>query len=212
MIQAIQTSYKGYRFRSRLEARWAVFFDALGLKWEYEPEGFDLGEAGYYLPDFRVQTPQGNVRWYEVKPEGVFKDEKFTAFMRAMSDVAAARSNGGLSAYGYLLSGDPTAVLDPTCCPVRHVCPRCGFIGPLDGGVYEHGDTQFWCYPCDTETSDGSSPVEPRGGVLGTTVQPHKGTILVDEHSWSTFKRHLRIAALQSRAARFEHGESGAPR
>ncbi len=51
-IKAIETSYKGYRFRSRLEARWAVFFDALGIKWEYEAEGFDLGEAGWYLPDF----------------------------------------------------------------------------------------------------------------------------------------------------------------
>ncbi|MCB6994492.1 hypothetical protein LI177_13475 [bacterium 210820-DFI.6.37] len=27
-LKAIQTEYKGYRFRSRLEARWAVFFDA----------------------------------------------------------------------------------------------------------------------------------------------------------------------------------------
>lgn len=30
-MKAIETRYKGYRFRSRLEARWAVFFDALGL-------------------------------------------------------------------------------------------------------------------------------------------------------------------------------------
>jgi hypothetical protein len=51
-IKAIETHYKGYRFRSRLEARWAVFFDALGLDWEYEKEGFDLGEHGWYLPDF----------------------------------------------------------------------------------------------------------------------------------------------------------------
>ena len=29
-IQVIETAYKGYRFRSRLEARWAVFFDAIG--------------------------------------------------------------------------------------------------------------------------------------------------------------------------------------
>ena len=55
MIKAIETQYKGYRFRSRLEARWAVFFDALGLSWEYEPEGFDLGEHGWYLPDFYVR-------------------------------------------------------------------------------------------------------------------------------------------------------------
>ena len=51
-IKPIQTEYKGYKFRSRLEARWAVFFDACGVDWEYEPEGYDLGEGVYYLPDF----------------------------------------------------------------------------------------------------------------------------------------------------------------
>lgn len=50
--RAIVTVYKGYRFRSRLEARWAVFFDALGLPWEYEVEGFNLGSGVLYLPDF----------------------------------------------------------------------------------------------------------------------------------------------------------------
>ena len=33
-FKAIETKYKGFRFRSRLEARWAVFFDALGIEWE----------------------------------------------------------------------------------------------------------------------------------------------------------------------------------
>jgi hypothetical protein len=64
MIQAIETKYNGYRFRSRLEARWAVFFDALGLKWEYEKEGFDLGKYGWYLPDFWIP---GNEVWIEIK-------------------------------------------------------------------------------------------------------------------------------------------------
>lgn len=50
--KAIQTVYNGYRFRSRLEARWAVFFDVLGVEYEYEKEGYDLGKAGWYLPDF----------------------------------------------------------------------------------------------------------------------------------------------------------------
>lgn len=63
-IKAIETKYNGYRFRSRLEARWAVFFDALEEPWEYEKEGFDLGEAGYYLPDFWL--PRVNA-WVEVK-------------------------------------------------------------------------------------------------------------------------------------------------
>jgi hypothetical protein len=39
-MRPIETKYKGCRFRSRLEARWAVFFDALGIRWWYEPEGF----------------------------------------------------------------------------------------------------------------------------------------------------------------------------
>jgi len=51
-MQAIETVYKGYRFRSRLEARWAVFFKELDIKFQYETEGFDLEKAGYYLPDF----------------------------------------------------------------------------------------------------------------------------------------------------------------
>ena len=42
MTKAIETVYNGYRFRSRLEARWAVFFDALGVKYEYEAEGFEM--------------------------------------------------------------------------------------------------------------------------------------------------------------------------
>ena len=59
MIKAVPTEYKGYRFRSRLEARWAVFFDACGVEWEYEPEGYDLGNGLYYLPDFLLHGVQG---------------------------------------------------------------------------------------------------------------------------------------------------------
>lgn len=62
-IRAIETPYNGYKFRSRLEARWAVFFDALGIKYEYEPEGFETS-AGRYLPDFRL--PELGY-WAEVK-------------------------------------------------------------------------------------------------------------------------------------------------
>lgn len=54
-IKPIETVYNGYRFRSRLEARWAVFFDALGVKYEYEPEGFLTEDGTTYLPDFFVR-------------------------------------------------------------------------------------------------------------------------------------------------------------
>jgi hypothetical protein len=52
-IKPIETHYAGHRFRSRLEARWAVFFDTLGIKWQYEPQGYTVGPAKRpYLPDF----------------------------------------------------------------------------------------------------------------------------------------------------------------
>lgn len=46
------TLYNGSRFRSRLEARWAAFFDLVGWRWTYEP--FDV--TGY-IPDFAIHGP-----------------------------------------------------------------------------------------------------------------------------------------------------------
>ncbi len=63
-IKPIETIYRGYRFRSRLEARWAVFFDTLGIPFEYEPEGFELPGGLRYLPDFRLPEQGG---WVEIK-------------------------------------------------------------------------------------------------------------------------------------------------
>jgi hypothetical protein len=53
-VRVIETVYNGYRFRSRLEARWAVFFDSLGIEYEYEKEGYVL-PSGNYLPDFYLR-------------------------------------------------------------------------------------------------------------------------------------------------------------
>lgn len=63
-MKPIETNYGGYRFRSRLEARWAVFFDAMGIEWEYEPQGYLLENGSTYLPDFYL--PYFNV-YAEVK-------------------------------------------------------------------------------------------------------------------------------------------------
>jgi hypothetical protein len=46
-IAAIPTKYNGVQFRSRLEAKWANFFDQMGWSWTYEP--IDLRG---YIPDF----------------------------------------------------------------------------------------------------------------------------------------------------------------
>lgn len=60
-IKAIPTTYAGVQFRSRLEARWAAFFDLCGWKWDYEP--FDLDG---WAPDFMLK---GKIKsLVEVKP------------------------------------------------------------------------------------------------------------------------------------------------
>lgn len=72
-LNALETSYAGCRFRSRIEARWAVFFDAMAIRWEYEPQGFHL-PSGNYLPDFRLRFGDHHV-WWEVKGKKPNRDE-----------------------------------------------------------------------------------------------------------------------------------------
>lgn len=91
MLKAIETSYKGYLFRSRLEARWAVFFDTLGFEWEYEPEGFELPDGQRYVPDFRMPTlMHSGAAWVEVKP--VLADETWPSVKKAINFAVAAKA------------------------------------------------------------------------------------------------------------------------
>ena len=76
-ITAIPTQYAGYKFRSRLEARWAVAFDEWELDWNYEDQGYyvdtDIGRIKY-LPDFWLSDSR---QWVEVKgyldPDGMHR-------------------------------------------------------------------------------------------------------------------------------------------
>jgi hypothetical protein len=61
-IAAIPTTYSGVVFRSRLEARWAAFFDLCGWDWAYEPMPLNG-----WLPDFLIRTSACDVL-AEVKP------------------------------------------------------------------------------------------------------------------------------------------------
>lgn len=61
MIRSIPTGYKGIRFRSRLEAKWAAFFDLLEWEWEYEPVDFNG-----WIPDFALYG--ADIIYVEVKP------------------------------------------------------------------------------------------------------------------------------------------------
>lgn len=63
-IIPIPTKYDGYKFKSRIEARWAVFFNELGISYEYEKEGFVLSDGVCYLPDFWIPNMKC---WVEIK-------------------------------------------------------------------------------------------------------------------------------------------------
>lgn len=83
-IPPIPTAYGGVLFRSGLEARYAVLFDALEIAWEYEPQGFDA-DGTWYRPDF-VLFPALGTLWAEIKPRwdndpaGVGRWQKFSAW------------------------------------------------------------------------------------------------------------------------------------
>jgi hypothetical protein len=217
MIKAIETRYKGYRFRSRLEARWAVFFDHLGLRWQFEPEGFNLTSRGlgYYLPDFFL--PDLNY-WIEVKPDN-FDDE---VAYKKLAYVAEATKAHGLLVAGepYInvdmgsfkwpgsSAGDKWAIVSVTeeyeqeCagrCDSPHlfcVCPLCDKIGIAFDGRGERICTEENC----KHTRTREEALE-----LDLWASLYHG-----DKAYSGDHPKIVAAAEAARSARFEHGQNGA--
>lgn len=188
-IKAIETVAYGRRFRSRTEAKWAVFFTTLGVSWEYEPEGFEI-EGTRYLPDFRVWTPQGQPIWYEIKGRNVVSEAKFELFCRSTDERA------------YMLSGEPIDALK-----THEACPRCGSIQLFEEWDYDD-EQAFNCFACDMETPGGGGHPLEHGGFLGCSFRPHKGLILTPKSNLVRLNRELKRAASAAASARFEHGET----
>lgn len=99
-IQPIETEYHGYKFRSRLEARWAVFFDRMNIKWQYEHEGYKTS-SGYYVPDFWLT----NVYMRSTLIKGVLfevKPESYIGYKHpALTEVAEYLHVGATLAVGF---------------------------------------------------------------------------------------------------------------
>lgn len=183
-LKPIETRYNGYRFRSRLEARWAVFFDTAGIPYEYEKEGFQT-EAGWYLPDFWL--PQQKC-WVEIKGGPLPKEDEhriidfvrhsehplfvFTGSIRDNALASYDRSEGEMSAEMY-------------------------------GARWEGWDTPYrWCRCtfCDELTIQYS-------GLYGFRhCDPNSRTLGRED----TASDPMLVAAYDAaQAARFEHGEKG---
>lgn len=87
-IEARETIYNGIKFRSRLEAKWACFFDLVGWDWQYEPS-----EINGYNPDFIIKTSSKaydtNFIIIEVKPSIYLTDAEMKSIINKYQDVQA---------------------------------------------------------------------------------------------------------------------------
>ncbi len=188
-IKAIETQYKGYRFRSRLEARWAVFFDALGVKWEYEKEGYDLADAGWYLPDFWL--PELNV-FFEVKPTfGAVREShaKSVALSYTKAPIIVTYDTS-FSAYNWF----GMAYISPDLYLTSWVYTDHAFfilVGDIDGT--KQGNYFLW---------GGGHSIFSVGSGLSSR----------DSFDGIMHKERVLAAFTAARTARFEHGESGSPK
>jgi hypothetical protein len=182
-IKAIETSYRGYRFRSRTEARWAVFFDAAGIDWQYELDGFCINGKSY-LPDFWL--PQHEL-FVEIKPhkeacvQALPLIKEFVASGDHPSLLVAGPPNADMPPhlfYVYRFSrsrpDDPEAMMRPVS---FGQCPFCDRIDVDVGG---------WRCNC----------------VAGLSVLRWKNCAQTPR---------LEYALSQGQQARFEHGEDARP-
>lgn len=224
MIKAIETRYKGYRFRSRLEARWAVFFDALGVEWRYEPEGFDLGkELGYYLPDFYL--PKFNA-WAEVKPEIPDPESPEFKKLRAVVEGQSKKARGLLLAqveprvgasYGWDDLFPYREIRPGLKRPIRYegyhlLCPVCKDNSVYLGRCRDIGNSVVvpaWCkghyhkWSISLISRKGGPPAVIRVANIQERLPESLGLVLAagDEGL-------LRAAVTRAQSARFEHGET----
>lgn len=77
-INSEKTQYGRTLFKSRLECRWAIFFDILGWSWKYEPK-----VDRYYRPDFLIRN-KDRYFFIEVKPIDQFDLSRFNAHKAEM--------------------------------------------------------------------------------------------------------------------------------
>lgn len=101
-IKAIPTTYSGVKFRSKLEASAAMFFDENNIKWIYESEGFDINGT-WYLPDFWLPELESFIEVKGImdesvkKPIALAKHVQFPrrVFLASSSDVDSWRNDRG---------------------------------------------------------------------------------------------------------------------
>lgn len=181
-IRPITTHYKGYKFRSRLEARWAVFFDTAKIKWEYEVQGFVV-DADLYLPDFYL--PEFHC-YFEVKGSDEYDMELLQRFAREIGRRVVV-AQGPIPDPGEGTCGDEIGLqvllpLDATDC---------------SGGIVDHTS---WGYKDMFLRCDGCDRI----AIMNEVYSSMKGACSCGDEGSRVMP--LSDALTAARAARFEHG------
>ncbi|MFF1341088.1 hypothetical protein ACFVYT_24745 [Streptomyces sp. NPDC058290] len=221
-ITAIETYYAGHLFRSRLEARWATVFNDLGIRWEYEPQGFRVGEQQRpYLPDFLLP----DIGWW-VEVKGTAERLDMSLLTDAVHPTKGVGPDGSVTNLLILGPIPDTCRATPlhfsvsqgAYCGQLHRCSDdCDFPPPLYGLDYflaiddlaSLGTDLTKIRPSDLETwrKWGAYPIPygrpsftvPRGDLTRTLLDPRM-----------TAGPHLEAAYTLGRTARFEHGANAA--
>jgi hypothetical protein len=192
-LKAIQTLYNGYLFRSRLEARWAVFFDACRVEYEYEPEGYDLGNGLKYLPDFLLHGVDGRASgdlYVEVKGNmddyDAIRIKRFVELGKENPD-RCEKSKTAMLVVGKIPDGDSIGNI------TRYISDK----------AYE--DHAKWPNEFNFETIDGDYFAAHPG-----VNQDGKFELFGDDSSYLADMDLVRTerAYRLARCARFEHGET----
>lgn len=238
-IRAIETTYRGYKMRSRLEARWAVFFDALGARWEYEPEGFVLEDGVHYLPDFWL--PDLNL-WVEIKGAEPTHEERQKCHLLALGGNPVALVSGSpghsllrpdLAEFSYRVEGfwgyeEPKQDF----APYPHYKFHYDFDEPDFLSLYNFLITEG--YPLPVEQRELTGPARRKALIdmdrlyfttrykreanhrrYGVSIAglvwdiTDRGRLRLDTNYSWPQDKRLLMALNAARAARFEHGASG---
>ena len=179
-----ETAYDGIRYRSRQHARWAVFFDILGLEHLYEPQAFKIDSALYspafFLPGIGNELYSKN----NLATPGIFIDIRVThpsdAELKVARVISAHTDRNLCVFYGSGMTEGlewwPTVLEAPRPCFFSQ-CPFCGRFGISSTGI-EDGERQGWAgvhgHACMEEHK-----VPERYNVLGHCSQD----LLVTPHS-----------------------------
>jgi len=215
-IKPIETVYNGYRFRSRLEARWAVFFDAAGIKYEYEPEGYIIPctyhgrhiddpncnelETDVYLPDFYLPN-------FDIYAEVKGSDAQLKQDSGKLGDAIDYKSTP-MSEKGLIILGQ---------IPYRDVfSDGKGEVIPVFHTLYWHkGVVSGYCafvYFFKQKAPHTLLRLE-RCAHVGTPIPKQVSTDcewwdLVEDFGYYTDPARTMLPYEKARQARFEHGET----